>query len=366
MQSFETLYLQYITEKNFNPCVQQQDIVKKFDIFAKTLSYQTPFSVKQSFLKRFISPKNTAHYTDKIGFYLYGDVGRGKSMLMDLFFQYVPIKNKYRVHFHAFMQDVHKNLQFYRTENTPNPIINVAQDIAKKYQLICFDELQILDITDAMVIGRLFDALLKLNVRFVVTSNRPPQDLYKNGLNRGLFEPFIDMIQQYFMVENLNHHTDYRKIKLQNTDIYISPLNQNTTDKMNHIWNILTDNAISTPLYIDHQQRKITIKHHHKTTARMDFNDICDAALGAGDYLEIMTYFDVILLENIPQMTADMRNQATRFRNFIDAAYESKVKIYFSSAVSADNLYIKGDFSFEFERTLSRISEMTSKSYCYD
>lgn len=358
---FSEAYYAFIKECGFERNPIQEKIAFKFDEFHQTLNKPTEFS-KKNFLSSLFSQKKSKIHT-KQGIYLYGDVGRGKSMLMDLFHNNLNIQEKKRIHFHNFMQDVHKKLFTYRSQNIDDPILKVADEIASQTKVICFDELQILDITDAMTVGRLFEALIKHDIRFIITSNRHPDELYKNGLNRELFLPFIEMIKKYFHIESLNHEIDYRKNRLQNMDIFVSPLNKKSKDHIDKIWNILTDHHTGDNFYIEYLQRQIYIPHYYKRIARISFETLCEQPLSAGDYLEIMKYCDVILLENIPKMTEAMRNQATRFRNFIDAAYEAKVKIYFSSEVPPENLYEAGDFSFEFERTLSRIEEMRSVSY---
>lgn len=295
------------------------------------------------------------------GVYLYGGVGRGKSMLMDLFFDHLPIDKKKRVHFHQFMQDVHQRLRQARSnKDITDALIYVADQIADEACFICFDEFQVLDITDAMILGRLFTALINRNVYFVMTSNRHPNDLYLNGLNRQLFLPFIELLNTRFTITSLDHDTDYRLEKIRHHNHYISPLTPNTNKDFQQIWNTLTDQNIGAEYTVENNGRKITLKKTFKNIAQIDFSELCDQPLGASDYIKITQYFEIILLDNIPQLTSQMRNQATRFRNLIDALYEAKTKIYFRASVPAHEIYVTGDYSFEFERTLSRIQEMQS------
>jgi cell division protein ZapE len=357
-------YQEFCQKNNYKEYSEQIHVVKTLENFLRQLiDYRTQHNNKNLLLRIIhkLFKKNLQIFPQ--GIYIYGGVGRGKSMLMDLFFNYIHLKQKKRVHFHKFMQETHASLRYARKHNKKDALLWVADKIAKEYQLICFDEFQVLDITDAMLLGRLFTALIERNIYFVMTSNRPPQDLYLNGLNRQLFLPFINLLNEKFQVVSLNHETDFRLEKIKHQNHYLSPLNELTKQQFTMIWNLLTDNSKGIITELDNAGRKIRISQTHKNVAYSTFNNLCDIPLGASDYLLIADNFTILLLDEIPQLTPEMRNQATRFRNLIDACYEKRVKLYFRSAATIDNLYLKGDYSFEFERTISRIQEMQAIEY---
>ena len=310
-----------------------------------------------SLFQNFFAPQNETNIN--AGLYIYGGVGRGKSMLMNLFYENAPLTRKLRIHFHEFMQDIHSKLKIARQNDLEDPILHIANEIADKIDFICFDELQITDITDAMVVGRLFDALLKHKVHFIITSNRIPSDLYKNGLNRQLFLPFIKMIETKFEVIKLDHDTDYRSTNLMDIQKYFTPLGPRSKTSFN-IMETSYKNSEPQEKILLNQSRKIIIDKTFQNIAIIDFNDFCNNNFGVSDYLLIAKEFDTLIFNNIPKLSSEMRNQATRFRNFIDAIYEAQNKVYFIADIEANQLYEKGDFSFEFERTISRIKEITS------
>jgi cell division protein ZapE len=357
-------YQDFCQKNKYNEYSEQIYVIKTLENFAKQLTdYFTQYNNKNLLFKIAykLFKKNTIIFP--LGIYIYGGVGRGKSMIMDLFFKHIHFNKKTRVHFHCFMKETHQLLKYARENQETDALLWVADNIAKQYQLICFDEFQVLDITDAMLLGRLFTALIERNVFFVITSNRPPKDLYLNGLNRQLFLPFIDLLNEKFQIITLNHATDFRLEKIKYQDHYLFPLNDITKQKLTLTWNLLTNNAQGTAYEIDNAGRKIKINQAYKNIAYSTFNDLCDVPLGASDYLLIAENFTILLFDNIPQLTPLMRNQATRLRHLIDACYEKRVKLYFRSAVSIDNLYLQGDYSFEFERTISRIQEMQAIEY---
>lgn len=357
-------YHELCQKNNFSHNLAQIQIIESLEKFGNSILTLFSMSAKKSFFKTLLSHfKDTNSEALHFGVYIYGDVGRGKSMLMDLFYANIPVTRKKRIHFHSFMQDTHKTLKQARSDNVPDALLYVADKIAAECQLLCFDEFQVLDITDAMLLGRLFEALINRGVRFVMTSNRMPNDLYLNGLNRQLFLPFIDLLNEKFEVLNLNHQTDYRQEKIKHQDHYLYPLNHQTQLSFEKIWHILTDYNHGDMYRLEHNGRTIKFTKSYKHIVYSDFNNLCDNPLGVGDYLRISETFSVLMLDNIPQLTPDMRNQATRFRNLIDVFYDKGLKIYFRSNVPPKGLYPKGDYNFEFERTLSRIAEMQSEGY---
>lgn len=291
------------------------------------------------------------------GLYLWGGVGRGKSMVMDLFTESLDITAKRRVHFHAFMQSVHKGMHEARKTGTDDPLAPVAEAIIKDTRLLAFDEMQITDITDAMVVGRLFEKLLAAGVVIVTTSNRPPQDLYKNGLNRALFLPFIALLETRFTVRELVSPTDYRQHRLSGAQSYFHPAGR-ATAQIDAIWTDLTGGAKGDPLDLPVNGRSVTVPRFANGIGRASFWELCAQPLGPGDYLAIASAVRVLILEDIPRLSASNYNEAKRFVILIDALYEAKVRLICSAADTPERLYLEGTGAFEFERTASRLREM--------
>ena len=299
---------------------------------------------------------------DVQGLYLYGGVGRGKSMLMDLFFASAPVAKKRRVHFHAFMQEVHAGITKARRNYAKDPIEPVAAQIASTATLLCFDELQIGDITDAMIVGRLFDKLFARGVVIVATSNRHPDDLYKDGLNRQLFVPFIARIKARLEVFHLVSDTDYRQNRLPGGRVYFTPLNARARHDMDAAWAAFAV-CKGTPLELRVHGRTTTLPLHCEGVGRASFADLCEQPLGAADYLAIAVAVAVLLLDNIPQLSREQAGPAKRFVTLIDALYEAKVKLICSAAAPPEQLFSQGDGAFEFARTASRLREMASADW---
>lgn len=311
------------------------------------------------------------------GIYIYGDVGRGKSMLMDLFFDVAPQTKKRRVHFHAFMQEMHEEI--FRWRQLPekarvrephfvkgagdDPILPVAKHVAEGAVLLCFDEFQVSDVADAMILSRLFEALFARGVIVVATSNRDPWSLYEGGLNRPLFEPFIALMAERMDVHHLGSGVDYRLNRLKGAPVYHVPLNEASARALDAAFLQLTDQAIGSPFTLEVKRRKVTLLEVAKGVARASFQELCEAAFGAADYLAIAKAFDVLILSGIPALTPDKRNEANRFVTLIDALYEARVKLIASAEVPVHELYLRGDGSFEFARTQSRLIEMQSTEY---
>lgn len=310
------------------------------------------------------------------GLYIWGSVGRGKSMLMDMFFEAAPTRKKSRVHFHAFMQDIHKRISAWRKlspkerRSQPNyvrgagddPIAPTAKAIAAEATLLCFDEFHVTDITDAMILSRLFTALLARGVVVVATSNRAPDDLYKDGLNRKLFLPFIELLKQKLDVLAFDGDEDHRLRKLQKAPMYYSPLGTDADACIEAIWQRLIRPNEPSVQTLKVQGREINLMAASGTT-RAHFSDLCDRALGAADYLEIAKSFTTLILENVPKMGPHNRNEAKRFVTLVDALYENKTKLVLSADAPPEHLYDAGDGAFEFERTASRLTEMRSDEY---
>ncbi len=303
------------------------------------------------------------------GLYIYGDVGRGKSMLMDMFFDHVAVARKRRVHFHAFMQETHQRIHDYRQNNkksskkTGDPILAVAAAIASEAQLLCFDEFQVKDIADASILGRLFALLLDAGICVVATSNRAPDDLYSGGLNRHRFLSFIDLLKQRLDILFLQAETDYRLARLQARPVWFTPCGAAARKALDERFATLTGGVHGAPMEIALKGRNLPIARAADGVARVSFDDLCGSARGAGDYLALAEHFHTILIDNIPRLRPDKGNEAVRFVTLIDALYENRVKLLVSAEAQAQDLYPSGDKVFEFQRTVSRLMEMQSSDY---
>jgi len=296
------------------------------------------------------------------GLYLWGGVGVGKSMLMDLFFRETRIALKRRVHFHAFMQEVHEAMLRAQQVGVADPLASVAAGLAAKARLLCFDEMQISDITDAMLVGRLFKILLNAGVVMVVTSNRAPDDLYKNGLNRQLFQPFIDLIKARLDVHHLRSDLDYRQDRLRDTETYFSPNDAVARERLDAIWQALTD-GVTAPLVLDVKGHELRLPRAGNGVVRVGFDDLCAAPRGAADYLQLVTRIRVLMLEDIPVMSAARSDAAKRFVTLIDALYEAGTRLICSAEATPEALYPKGFGAFEYQRTASRLAEMQAADW---
>jgi cell division protein ZapE len=300
------------------------------------------------------------------GLYLYGGVGRGKSFLMDVFFREAPVARKRRVHFHAFMHQVHARLNEYRKfkgREAGDPIPAIAKRLAEEAWLLCFDELQVLDIADAMILGRLFDRMFDAGVVVVATSNRPPRDLYKDGLQRELFLPFIARIEERLDVLQLDGGRDYRLERLSHMEMYLSPHDHEADRALGLAFQRLTNGAEAAADGFPVNGRRVTLPLAADGVALASFSDLCAQPLGPADYLEIAARYHTLVLADIPRMGPESRDQAKRFVILVDALYEARTKLICSAAAPPDDLYPAGDGSFEFQRTASRLMEMRSLDY---
>lgn len=341
-------------------------------------------SAVKTLLSRF-SVKNKQPASPK-GVYIYGDVGRGKSMIMDLFFETIDVPNKRRVHFHEFMLECHQEIHRWRqlsdadkkselgkvakSIDLDDPIPPVVRKMAGQAKLLCFDEFQVHDIADAMILGRLFEGLFAAGVTVVATSNRVPDDLYKDGLNRPLFLPTIEMLKTSLEVLELSGPIDYRLDRMKGLPVYHVPVNNETTKALSAAFWKLTDRDVGDPLEapsaeieVQGQGRTLFVPKAMKGVAVFSFKRLCANALGAADYLSIAWRFHTVFIVAIPQLGPSKRNEAKRFVTLIDSLYENNVKLFCSAATQPENLYPAGDGNFEFDRTVSRLMEMQSDDY---
>lgn len=304
------------------------------------------------------------------GLYIWGSVGRGKSMLMDLFFADAPVAKKRRVHFHEFMLEVQARLHRRREElaarGAPpesDTIVPIAKEIAAETRLLCFDEFQVTNIADAMILGRLFETLFEEGITVIATSNRAPDDLYKNGLQRDRFLPFIELVKQRLEVLELGGSQDYRMGRLRELDLYLTPLGAWATRKLDEAFRALSNGADGEPRVLRTQGRNVEVPRAAPGVAMAHFMDWCAKPMGAADFLCIADNFHTVIVSEIPRMGPDSKDKAVRFVTMIDTFYERKVKFICSAAANPGGLYPEGDGSFEFQRTVSRLMEMQSPEY---
>jgi cell division protein ZapE len=345
----QEIYAQRVNSGDLKPDDAQVAVLPEFERIRAELA--TP--VKRSFFRKAPPPPK--------GLYLWGGVGRGKSMLMDLFVDTLNVPAR-RVHFHAFMQEIHSEMHRLREEGVEDPIKPVAKAVADSVRVLAFDEMQITDITDAMIVGRLFEQLFDAGCVVVTTSNRLPDDLYKNGLNRQLFLPFIDILKDQMQVRELISERDHRQDRLQGAQVYFSPADQSARDTINTLWEELT-HGLQEKLVLHVKGREVELPRYHNGVARATFYDLCGRMLGPADYLKLAETVRVLILEDIPRLGRTNFNEAKRFVTLIDALYEANVKLIATAAAVPEMLYVEGTGSFEFERTASRLREMQDASW---
>jgi cell division protein ZapE len=312
------------------------------------------------------------------GVYLWGPVGRGKSMLMDLFFDTAPTAAKRRTHFHVFMGEIHRLIDAWRKGDPAarkarfgqhkgdDPIPPVADVVAQQATLLCFDELQVTDIADAMILGRLFEALFARGVTLVATSNREPDDLYKDGINRQLFLPFIAMLKERLEVVRVGGAHDYRLDRLRAAGSWFSPIDPDNVRSFGDLWREMLDGRDETGAELEVLGRRITLPHASGGMLRATFASLCSVALGPNDYIALAEAFHTVFLEDVPKLTPARREEARRFVTLIDALYEAKTRLVVLAEADPVKLYPRGDGAFEFERTASRLQEMRSASWLED
>ncbi|MFM9938416.1 MAG: cell division protein ZapE [Hyphomicrobiaceae bacterium] len=333
-------------------------VATRLDDLAHTLATWRPargFSLGALFGRRPAAPPK--------GLYIHGKVGRGKTMLMDLFFEAATFAPKRRIHFHEFMAETHDRITLARKTVDGDPIPHVANAIADGCGLLCFDELHVTDIADAMILGRLFAVLFERQVVMVATSNVPPSGLYKNGLNRQLFLPSIALIEANLEVLELTAAKDFRLEKLEGQQLYFSPADETSRKALTAAFTRLTGLWKGESLDLDVKGRKVRVPEAARGVARFTFDDLCEQPLGSNDYLHIAHRFHTVIIEGIPRLGPERRSSARRFINLIDTLYDSRVGLIASAEAEPDDLHPEGDQSFLFERTASRLIEMRSEAY---
>jgi cell division protein ZapE len=294
------------------------------------------------------------------GVYMWGGVGRGKSFLMDCFFRSVPLKRKTRLHFHEFMREVHRELQELR--GTVNPLDALGRSIARRYRLICFDEFHIADVTDAMILHRLLEAMFANRVSIVTTSNFHPDGLYPNGLHRDRILPAIELLKQHLEVVNVDAGTDYRQLALEQLQVYHTPLGARADVAMAAAFEQLADTADEDPV-LHIEQREIRAKRRAGGVVWFEFAQLCGGPRSQNDYLELASRFHTVLLSNVPAMAPRLASEARRFTWLVDVLYDRQVKLILSAATAPEALYTEGPLAHEFPRTASRLREMASARY---
>jgi cell division protein ZapE len=367
MSSVLERYDELLDGGRIEPDPAQANLARKLDALADRVDGYRP-SRPQGALGRWLGGKPSE---PPRGLYIHGGVGRGKTFLMDLFFEAVRVAPRRRAHFHAFMADVHARIHAWRQLRKrgevegDDPIAPVAAGLAEEASLLCFDEFNVRDIADAMILARLFRALFAAGVVVVATSNVAPDDLYKDGLNRALFVPFLGLLRERMEVAELNARLDYRLQKLARAPVYYCPDDAAADAAMDAAFARLTGQALGPPRELSLLGRELAVPQAVDGVARFTFDDLCRRPLGAVDFLAIAEQFPTLLVDHIPVLAEGERNAAKRFITLIDALYDRKVKLVASAAAEPNGLYPEGSGAeaFEFARTASRLMEMRSLDY---
>lgn len=348
----------------------QERAVERLQAIHDQLAAVSAVPAKSGLLARLGFGRPAKPVTGPQGLYIWGPVGRGKSMLMDLFFADAPVEKKRRVHFHEFMLEVQERLHRRREELSAkgappesDTIVPIAKAIASETRLLCFDEFQVTNIADAMILARLFETLFGEGITVIATSNREPDELYKNGLQRDRFLPFIELVKQRLEVIELGGDHDYRMDRLRNFDVYLTPLGAWAAAKLDEAFRALAAGADGAPRILRTQGRDVEVPRAAPGVAMAHFLDWCAKPMGAADFICIAENFHTVIMAEIPRMGPDSKDKAVRFITMIDEFYEKKVKFICSAASAPSGLYVDGEGSFEFQRTVSRLMEMQSPEY---
>lgn len=366
------LYKNHIVDGTLAADPLQESAINALDDIYKNLIQRGDLGFKRKNLFSSIFKQNQKSDEDHHikGLYLFGSVGRGKSMVMDLFYECLPDDmRKTRIHFHAFMIKLHDFMHDRRKSgearegSTDKALLQFAEQTAKEASVLCFDEFHVTDVADAMLLGRLFTAIFDYGVTVIATSNWPPHRLYEGGLQRELFLPFISLLKTKMDVFELDGDTDYRLEFMRDAGVYFYPLGPATDKKTGALFEAISNGQQTTCDEIEVKGRTIEIPTSIPGIARVTFSLLCERPLGAEDYLAIADRYHTIFLDKIPKLNYDRRNEAKRFMNLIDALYEKNIRVVFSADAQADKLYLGHDHAFEFERTVSRLMEMQSEDY---
>ena len=353
----------------FEEDAAQIALVRKLDALRKRLDDHR-LAQKRSALG-WLFGKREERSTPVRGLYIWGGVGRGKTKLMDIFFELSPIRRKRRAHFHEFMADIHERVHAHRqalkagSVKGDDPIPPIAEAIANETRLLCFDEFSVTDIADAMILGRLFTRLFDLGTVMVATSNVAPNDLYHDGINRGHFLTFIALLQARCEVFELSSDTDYRLEKLQGARRYVCPLGREADAALDALWWNLTGKTGGNSAALQMKGREVFVPFAAEGFARFGFADLCEKPLGTTDYLKVAETYHTVFIDHVPILKAEKRNEAKRFINLIDTLYDNRIRVILSAAADPQHLYVgtNGTEAFEFDRTASRLIEMRSEEY---
>lgn len=355
---------------DLQPDPLQAGMALRFDALLEAVQAQRP-ARKSSALGWLFASRKPEKSAVPRGLYIHGGVGRGKTMLMDLFFSLVPIKRKRRAHFHEFMADVHDRIHKHRQKlkngetKQADPVPPVAESLIEEARLLCFDEFSVTDIADAMILSRLFGELFSRGCILVATSNVEPDNLYKDGLNRGLFLPFVDLLKKHVDIVALDSQTDYRLEKDEGLPVFRYPLGSEADQAMDKAWQRETTGMEVLSASISFRGRKIPVPAAAGRAARFSFADLCEKPHGAADYLAILDRYDTIFVDRIPFLGPERRNETKRFINLVDTIYDHGARLFASAAAAPEGLLVakKGTEGFEFDRTVSRLIEIRSVEY---
>lgn len=339
---------------------QKMAIARLQHVYEQLIAAESAPPPKESLLGRLMGRKPAAVAPVR-GLYFWGGVGRGKTYLMDIFYESLPFERKLRSHFHRFMQRVHRDLKAMAGQK--NPLDAIAHNIARETRVICFDEFFVSDITDAMILGGLFEKLFGLGVTLIATSNIVPDDLYKDGLQRARFLPAIAQLKLHTDVVNVDSGVDYRLRALEQAELYHSPLDEDADRSLMRSFRSLAPDQCLADQQIEVEGRSIACRHLADDVVWFDFRDICEGPRSQNDYIELARVFHAVLVSNVPQMNASRDDAARRFINMVDEFYDRNIKLVLSAAVPLADLYGGGRLEFEFQRTRSRLLEMQSHEY---
>ena len=360
------LYFDRLKSGDLQPDPQQEIAVKALSLFRDSF-FANDDGCRKPFFWR-LWPPFIKRSGNPAGIYLFGGVGRGKTMLMDMFFSSVKSSRKRRVHFHTFMREVHQWIHVWRKkkntqDGSGDPIMPLIRSFSERVDLLCFDEFEISDVADALIIRRIFSSLLDDGVRVVTTSNWRPEDLYPGGLQRELFIPFIEFLKEKIEVVPLGDGADYRLLGLSARPVYFSPLDDAALIALRGLFDVLTGGGDGAPQELEVEGRRLQVGWANQGVAWFDFRELCQEAVGVSDYLAIISRFHTLVISGIPIMHPEHRNEARRFSVLIDMLYDHKIKLVCSAAGKPEELYVRGTGARQFLRTVSRLREMQTAGY---